>query len=97
MRHVDPYIFCLALEDRLEPLLAADARVVISDVRFPEEANRVRMDGPVVYIDRPGHDDGDSHRSEHFDQSLALHTVVNDGSVEDLFAKVDNVLELVRA
>ena len=99
MRHIDPDIFLGAVKKALLSPATGD-KIVVSDVRFPNEVETVKWWGggaPIVYIDRPGTDDGDSHRSEQFDQSVAFRTVVNDGSVEDLFTKVDNVLELVRA
>jgi hypothetical protein len=60
--------------------------VVVTDVRYPNEADAIRDAGGIlVRIVRPGVDDGDTHASEtaldDYDADLEL---INDGGVFDL-------------
>lgn len=70
-------------------------RVVVSDVRYRNEAEAIKaLGGIVIQIERPGFH-GDSHPSERdFDEWDGWdHVIVNDGSLKDLELKV---VELVR-
>lgn len=60
--------------------------VVITDVRYPNEADAIRdAGGTLVRIVRPGVDDGDTHASETaLDGYRADWAVLNEGSVTDL-------------
>lgn len=73
--------------------------VVISDIRFDNEAQAVRVAGGVVVeIYRPSLEDRatDGHASEHGVASeLIDHTIVNDGTLEDLHQEVDQLIETV--
>lgn len=84
----------------VRPVMAAiteDPRpAVVTDVRFPNEAQAIRdAGGALVRIGRPGLDESDSHVSE---VALAYHPVdlalINDGTVEQLADKVDRLLPL---
>lgn len=68
--------------------------VVVTDVRFPNEAAAVGADGGIlIRIERPGQDAGDAHISETaLDGYPADFTFVNAGSVEDLHRLADSVL-----
>ena len=74
--------------------LAPGDRVVLTDVRFPNEADKVRaLGGMVVRLVRPGAGlaGGEAqHPSEalSFDADYELH---NDGTVEDLAAMLDRI------
>lgn len=73
--------------------------VVITDVRFPNEANDIQIqpDGHLVRIDRPGLPDDDGHISEHAWREIWPDTIVtNSGSVEDLHAHADALVALWR-
>lgn len=77
-------------------------RVTVSDARFPVEAKFVRAQGyPVVRIVRPGHDNGlslaeRSHESEQpLPSSLVDYEIVNDGSLQDLYDRLDTLLEVL--
>lgn len=70
--------------------------VVISDVRFPNEAQAVKdWDGQLWLIDRPGNAGAGPHASE-----TALdgwkgwdHVIVNDGAIGQLLDEVDELME----
>lgn len=74
-------------------------KIVFTDVRFPNEADAIRKIGGQVWrIERPGYGPVNGHSSEtaldgyEFDA-----TVVNDGSVEDLFGKIETAFVTGRA
>lgn len=74
----------------------SSGRVVVSDVRFPNEARAIRDRGGIVArITRPGIQAVNAHASEHalddFDFDVE---VVNDGSIADLRRAVDDILAL---
>lgn len=76
--------------------LARDRRsdTVAPDVRFPNEALHIRrMGGIVIRIDRPGVGPVNGHVSEAVDGLEVDATVVNDGTIDQLQARV---LELVQ-
>lgn len=62
---------------------------VVTDVRYPNEAERVlNLGGVVLEIVRPG-TESDGHASERpLPREYVTHTIVNDGTVADLQAKV---------
>lgn len=75
----------------------AGTPVVVTDVRFTNEADAIEAAGGVlVRVERPGVDDGDSHVSE---TELATRPtrckVVNDGTLEDLQARASALYRLV--
>lgn len=71
--------------------LATPRPVVITDVRFPNEAAAIETAGGVVIrIERPGLESDDTHASETaLDDYYFEHVLHNDGTVEDLAAKVE--------
>lgn len=77
--------------------LARDRRsdTVAPDVRFPNEALHIRrMGGIVIRIDRPGVGPVNGHVSEAVDGLEVDATVVNDGTVEQLQARVLALVQL---
>ena len=76
-----------------------DGPVVAADVRFANEAAAVREYGEVWLIERPGEHDPSGaagHVSERgIPEHLVNRTIVNDGTVEDLAAKVDQLMSAV--
>ena len=64
--------------------------VAVSDVRFPNEAEWVHSQGGIVIeIVRPGVVPANGHASEQrLPRRLVDHVVLNDGTVEDLHARV---------
>jgi len=82
MRHVDG-----ALE--------MGANVVITDVRFKNEARAVlAAGGALVRVARPGFD-GDAHASEQ-KQIAVDFTLANDGDLDHLYREVDRCLQILR-
>jgi|SRR5215831_7796033 len=68
--------------------------IVVTDVRFENEANRVReLGGHNVRIFRDGVEDQDQHRSEAFDFNYDL-TILNHGDLDDLYVSVEEILTL---
>lgn len=68
-------------------------KFVISDVRFPNEAEWVRSQGGEVWhINRPGVEPVRAHTSESIEQIAVDRTVNNTGTLEDLAAEVARVM-----
>lgn len=67
--------------------------IVVTDVRYPNEAERVlNLGGKVWEVVRPGLE-SDGHVSEvQLDRSLVTKTIVNDGSLDELRRKVEFAL-----
>lgn len=67
--------------------------VVISDVRFHHEADKIReMGGEVWKIDRLGQDDTDTHPSEKEVETIeGDHYIQNHGTLEQLYEQVDSL------
>jgi hypothetical protein len=70
--------------------LRQDDRVVISDVRFPNEADAIKKLGGTVWrINRKNHSAVNGHPSEHaMDNYMFSHVIYNDGTLEDLSDEV---------
>lgn len=70
--------------------------IVVTDCRFDNEADRIReLGGTVVLIERPGLVEQDQHSSELIDFSYN-YKLINDSTVEDLYAKVDQLLNEIQ-
>lgn len=67
--------------------------VVVSDVRFPNEVEKLKGVGAkVIRVIRPGNPTNDNHPSEaQIDDLPVDYEIVNDGAIEDLHAKVLDV------
>ena len=68
---------------------------VITDVRFPDEAQAIKDWGGVLWrVDRPGLVGGDGHASETAmdDYRGWDEVIVNDGTIAELRAKVGRLL-----
>jgi len=72
-----------------------DLLVVLSDVRFHHESDVIKkMGGQIWRIERPSLLNNDLHASEIEMQSIvANETFVNDGTIEELYAKINAKLE----
>lgn len=70
---------------------AIDGSVVVTDVRFPNEADAIReAGGIIVRVTRPGQVLGDTHPSETSMDGYPVHVeVTNDGTIEQLWAAAD--------
>ncbi len=91
--HVNPDVWVEAALAKAEEI---PGPVVITDVRFPNEAEALSAyaemsAGALVRIERPGMPDGDLHVSETALDGYGFpYVIVNDGTVEDLHAKADD-------
>ena len=79
---------------RISKLRSAGTSVAVTGIRFANELERVHADGGVsVWIERPGFRPANDHSSEN---SLSASdfdlTIVNDGTVEELAAKLAGTL-----
>ena len=70
--------------------IKTEDKVVISDVRFPNEADAIRKLGGVVWrINRRNHSAVNGHASEHaMDNYMFNHVIYNDGTLDDLSDEV---------
>lgn len=66
---------------------------VVSDVRFLDEEETIHeLGGTVIRIVRPSLISSSEHRSElEIDEIHAEHVIVNDGTLEDLYSKLDAI------
>lgn len=73
--------------------MEADHRYVITDVRYPNEAETIEAEGGETWVvRRPGYD-GDGHVSEALPETWFFDDEIdNDGSIEDLDVKVERAL-----
>lgn len=86
-----------ALARKLRPMdLLPDEHYVITDVRFPNEAEAVRSwGGKLIRVERPGFDNGlgTDHPSEQYVDGLAVdYTALNTGTIQELHALADFVV-----
>lgn len=69
------------------------AGVVADDVRFPNEVGAIRSaSGLIIRVDRDGVDRRYRHASEDIEKLDVDVIVHNDGTVEDLHGKIDDIL-----
>lgn len=87
---VDENIWVNAAMRRIEKI---DGPVVVTDVRYPNEAEAIRaMGGEVVRVRRPGFDGVNDHASEHaMDDYNVDMVVMNDSDVDMLHTNADVV------
>lgn len=78
------------LDVAMKVALGTDGRVVIPDVRFPNEAAEIQDHGMLIRVNRPGLDFTDTHLSEiALDDWPHDDVIENDGTIEDLHGKID--------
>lgn len=71
-------------------------RLVVADVRFPNEAEAIKArGGKVIRVNRHNHSAVNSHKSEiAMDNYMFDHVIYNDGTLDDL---ADNVFMLMKS
>lgn len=91
IRSLDEDFWLRQVMGRAGALASMGYPVVVTDVRFQNEAQAIRDAGGVlVRVDRPGLPDEDRHVSENAWRSVTPdYSVVNDGPVGDLAAPAD--------
>jgi len=64
--------------------------IIISDVRFPNEAEIIKkLGGIIIKVVRPDIKNNDLHTSENLiDEISADYNIINDGSIDDLYCKL---------
>ena len=73
----------------------SESKWVITDTRFPNEAEAIRKkDGIMIRVERPGVKPINNHPSETgLDDYTFDHVIKNNGSIEDLLLKVKSILQ----
>lgn len=92
--HVDPEVWVRPV---MRTALAETRPIVITDVRFPNEADAIeRAGGRLVRVVRTLQADGDKHVSETaLDGRLIATTVINDGTLADLQREADRLAQTI--
>lgn len=92
--HVSPHVWTSAADEKITDLLNDGTSVVVSDVRYHNEAGLIRdIGGVVVGVDRPGHPPEMKEASSVF--LSADEYVMNHGSVQDLWAELEALVDFV--
>lgn len=90
-----PHLWIRIAQERIRKYLSCDMPVVVDDVRFLNEADAIRrMGGTLIRVVRNDEVPDLSHPSEAevpFIHCAAL--LVNDGAIEDLYLKVDDLYD----
>lgn len=91
--HVDPELWVWPVLDKVIWHRADDEPVVVTDVRFPNEAQAIRRDGgKLVRVVRPGVPSDDRHVSETaLDDYRVDYVATNGGSLDDLRNVADHL------
>lgn len=94
-RTIDPEMWVGALSRRVEA--NAPQFVVVSDVRYPNEARWVRANsGTLIRVTRPDVDLDETDACERFTDTIACqYSIQNDDTIETLQHRVDNLMEYV--
>lgn len=80
------WIDCVKLDPPDQPF-------VVTDVRYPNEAEKIQsLGGIIVYVDRPGIGPASTVEAESIAQIEADYTLINDGTLDQLLEKVETLL-----
>jgi hypothetical protein len=76
---------------------AWSGNVIVDDIRFLNESSTVRNQGGIIIrVARSVPEDGDTHQSEiEMDQIHPDFVITNDGTVEELYAQVDKLMQTI--
>lgn len=96
VRGVDPDFWLLTLLNKLLVPSLLGLPVVVTDVRYRNEADSLRLAGfTLVRVARPGVSSGDAFRKHASETELANyevhHTIVNDGPLSYLYKQVETL------
>ena len=70
--------------------------MVVTDIRFQSEVDKIKeLGGIILTVERPGLESTDSHSSEQL-PNIGDFTMYNDGTLDDLKTKVENLLETLK-
>lgn len=93
--HVGPDAWVAAAARRIGPLLTGGGHVVLTDVRFPNEAEYVEQWGELVRVTRPDFESGVPHDNpaEVFVETFAPNwELTNEGDVNGLRRQVNSMM-----
>jgi hypothetical protein len=87
---IDKSIWCDILKQKIDK----SSRTLISDIRFIDEASTIReLGGYIIRIERPNIEI-DNHISESQIVDIVPNiTIINNGSLQDLYYQLDNILK----
>lgn len=96
IRAIDPEFWLRAALKRVTEANEAGVPAVITDVRYPNEADSLKRAGfHLVYIDRPGVPHLDHESEGALTAEDADYKIVNFGSVESLYGELEAVMGAV--
>lgn len=76
--------------------VTSNSNIVVTDVRFPNEADKIReLGGVVITVERPGLESTDTHISEQL-PCIGDYTIINDSTLDDLANKVEELLNGIK-
>lgn len=89
----------MAAQAKIWPLITEGTNVVVTDVRFQNEADLIRSWGGRVFrVTRPGFEPVNNHISDTGIDTIAVDGVVsNSGSIDDLGAEAVRIIKLMEA
>lgn len=92
---IDPAVWMHAAAKTINEHVQEGRNVVITDVRYPNEAEMVRLyGGKIVRIERPGTGPVNGHETEtNIDDIVADFTLVNDGKIDDIGPKLTKLMK----
>lgn len=73
-------------------------KIIVSDVRFQNEIDMIhQLGGCVIKLNRPSINNNDLHESEkNIDYLSGDFTIINDGTLEELYKKVDEIISKLK-
>ena len=82
-------------ERKVRPILSGGGRVIVDDMRFPNEVRKVEsLGGTLVRVARPGVVAASDHPSDRYVDEIVTHvTLANDSTIRVLGARVECMLE----
>jgi len=91
--HIQPNVWLDAVLPPQYHTLPTSQRLVVSDVRYPNEAIRIReIGGVLIYVERPGVQPANEHEREHIPKMKPDYTILNNSSLEYLKICVDDLV-----
>jgi len=96
IRQRDPDHWVKRLEEEARGLLDQGYSIIVSDVRFPNEADLVRrLGGQILKVVRPGSQDDDPHPSEVLVDEIETDFTIETDDVDELKARARQLAEEV--
>lgn len=88
-------IWVMLLSKRITNGLLNSKKIVVDDIRFPNEAEMIhKMGGTLVRIIRSNNNNTDHHISEQIGESITTDKILeNNGSIEDLYHNIDQLMK----